>query len=264
MLNAGQNVEKKRGGGRKRLIKTTKRIKYVNTLRKDIYQKRRLTPTRNSRHIRQRKGGHLRIDTDYLFPPPSPQSHVIIVPDCHGDVSCLDYINVLLETYSERFSWIALEYVLHGFGDHLKIFLDKIQSPITDITDELCNTFCTCFIYGKRRNTEPCSKIYAPNIKYARRLLEILKKFEKIICLEMARRPLHEEPLWASYLPQDGSGIVLVGAEHVLPLSKEIRKQSNYKYNTYTIFRHYEQPVYYFIKPTTYKSKSGEVAPFTY
>lgn len=226
---------------------------------------RRLRRAKRSRTLRgtqqKNKGGHLRIDTDYqLFTPQSRQSHVVIVPDAHGHERSLDYINVLLETFGERFSWIALEYVLHGFGDHLQRFLDRIQTPITEA---VCNVFCNCFIYGKRRDgVQPCSKLYAPHVEYARKLLGTLKKIEKVICLEMGDRPPHVEQSWASYLPATGNGIVVVGAEHVLPLSREIHKQRNSI--SYTIFRHYLPPVYYFIKPTTYRLKNGESAPFSY
>ena len=225
---------------------------------------RRLRRAKRSRTLRgtqkKSKGGHLRIDTDYLFTPQSQQSHVVIVPDAHGHERSLNYINVLLETFGERFSWIALEYILQGFGDHLQRFLDRIQTPITEA---VCNVFCNCFIYGERRDgVQPCSKLYAPHVEYARKLLGILKKFDKVICLEMGDRPPHVEQSWASYLPATGNGIVVVGAEHVLPLSREIHKQRNSI--SYTIFRHYLPPVYHFIKPTTYLLKNGESAPFSY
>ena len=203
--------------------------------------------------------GEMFDDTDYLCAP-SRQAHVVIVPDAHGHERSLDYINVLLETFGERFSWIALEYVLHGFDDHLQRFLDNIQTPITD---NVCNVFCNCFIYGERADGErPCSKLYAPHVEYARKLLGALKQFEKVICLELGDRPPHVEQSWASYLPASGNGIVVVGAEHVLPLSVEIHRQRDFI--SYTIFRHYNPPVYHFIKPTTYRLKNGESAPFSY
>ena len=113
------------------------------------------------------------------------------------------------------------------------------------------------FIYGKSTGDENFGKLYAPNIDYTKMLLEILRQFDYIICLESSPRPENCEVWWASLINRGSSGIVLVGAAHVLNLS------INLKSPNYTIFRNYKSPAYHFIRRTFYRPIESEVAPFS-
>ena len=196
----------------------------------------------------------LRIEKGYLYPN-NPQQQVVIIPDSHGNERSLYWSEELMKKLPDQISWIACEYILEGFDDHILPFVNNMPE---EITDEMCNLFCNIFIYGKRTDpNQPCSKVYAPNVQYVRRLLHILKKCKNVICLEMNPRPQHVEESWARRLPEDGDGIVVVGAEHVLRLSKEIWEQRII--NIYSIYRHFHpSPAYYFIKPMGYCPSNGE------
>lgn len=184
--------------------------------------------------------------------------HIIIIPDNHGKVRLLNHIDAIKKQYPYKYSWIAIEYVLNGLESHLNVFIKALPEIITD---ELCYKFCKVFIYGKlidlEKNDDFCNKLYTPNIEYTKRLLNTLRAFDFICCLEASPRPVPVEPLWVSYLPRKNNGIVLVGAAHVKKLSKLINKP------TYTIFRHYSpKPAYYFIQNVLYTPQDGKVSTF--
>lgn len=179
--------------------------------------------------------------------------NIIIIPDNHGRIRLLEYINVIKSQFKSNYSWIAIEYVLNGLEKYLNKFIKNLPE---DITDENCLYFTKIFVYGKSTGDGNFGKLYAPNIDYTKMLLEILRQFDYIICLESSPRPKNCEVWWASLINITSSGIVLVGAAHVLNLS------INLKLPNYTIFRNYKSPPHHFIRKTFYKPCEYEVAPF--
>lgn len=179
--------------------------------------------------------------------------NIIIIPDNHGRIRLLEYIKVIKGQFELNYSWIAIEYVLNGLEKYLNKFIKNLPE---NITDENCLYFTQIFVYGKNTGDGNFSKLYAPNLVYTRMLLEILRTFDYIICLELSPRPSNCEELWGSLIDRNISGIVLVGAAHVLNLS------INLKLPNYTIFRNFKYPAYHFIRQTFYKPIGTEVAPF--
>ena len=98
-------------------------------------------------------------------------------------------------------------------------------------------------------------KLYTPTYENAKSLIKVLRKFDKIICLEESPRPKPNEPRWAELLKnEEDSGIVLVGAGHVKLLSNHLRQ------STYSIFRNYPNRKY-FIEPVDYIVNRNKEVP---
>lgn len=177
--------------------------------------------------------------------------NVFVVPDAHGNNERLDSINDFLEKFPESNEWIAIEYVLHDLEEHLNEWLSGITID-TEIADDICRTFCNVFIYGEKRDeSEPCSKLYAPNIAYARYLIQTLKKFKYVICLETLFRPsIHNEyhttdnEYWIELIKNktDTPGVIIVGAMHAnVMLMLLYQMQIHLKCNFYTILRNFKK-----------------------
>ena len=176
-------------------------------------------------------------------------NNILIVPDYHGNINRLYLIEEFLDKYPESNKWIAIEYVLHNLEFALNKWLINITKD-DDITEDICRMFCRVFIYGKKRNvSEPCSKLYAPNIDYTRKMLQTLKKFEYIICLEMSPRPsiynkynTTDNQYWIELIKNKTNfnipGVIIVGAMHANVMFMLLEQMEIYhKCNFYTILR---------------------------
>lgn len=206
----------------------------------------------NNYLIQTGNGDPLLID-DITINQLNRNDNIIIIPDNHGKIKFLEFINEIKDKFSEKYTWIAIEYVLNGLEKQLNEYIKELSS---EISDNDCLIFCKVFIYGKNTDSSDCSKLYAPDINYTRMLLKTLKRFNYIICLESITRPYPIENYWASLLNNMNSGIILVGAAHVINLSKQIGYTCN------TVFRNYRHPSYHFIRNVNYKPLEYEVKPF--
>ena len=190
------------------------------------------------------------------------RNHILLIPDNHGKSHIMGWLDAILSS-GHNYKWIAIEYVLVGLQDQINTFIKDL--PNGEVSDKNLRKFTNVFIYGtsdpkekiKFKKKYKTGKLYIPTYENAKSLIKVLRKFDKIICLEESPRPNPNEPRWAELLKNEkDSGIVLVGAGHVKYLSKLLTQPKFSIFRNRSIRKH-------FIRSTMYEvDESKETAMF--